>query len=420
MDLLWTERYTGRDGMVYVMEDRIRFFKEMLASVTNIYFTILDADYNILSSDAAHLEVFMTFFRLAESYDKMVEQGRLKVGDKNPYLDNPVVCTNSVGMAWLSDIVYEGNEISRIHILGPVFLDDYSVQIIDEGLERLKLSVKMRHQFMDIIKQLPVISLNHFYEYGIMLHYCLTGRKIGTADFIYADDIQDIPEHVLEEKHGAYMVETNILKLVEEGNLSYEKEMEKFKAANVGKFAAGDYLRQAKNSVIIFCGLCARAAIRGGVAPETAYLLRDRYVQNVEDAKNLAVVNKLNRRMLGDYIHRVHSAKSGNGISSVIRESCDYIVLHIKEKCDIHFLASRVGYADYYFSEKFRKETGQSVRDYVITRKIEKAKEYLVVSNMSIQRISDELGFNSQSYFARVFRQETGESPMDYRKRNQE
>lgn len=400
------------------MDEKIRFFRELLSSVTNMYFTTLDAEYNLLYSDTAHLEVFFSFFRLGMKYDEMLNQVGLSELDTSSYRENPVFCTNSVGMAWISDIEYKRNKVEKIHMIGPVFLDDYSIQSIEKGLDHLQLTVKMRHEFMDVIKELPVISINRFYEYGIMLHYCLTGHKIGVADFVYADDMQDIPEQVLEEKHGIYMTETNILKLIEDGNLGYKKEMEKYKGGEVGKFSKGDYLRQAKNSVIIFCALCARSAIKGGITPEIAYVLRDQYIQKAESAESIAAITKVNQLMLDDYVHRVHHAKKNTDISPAIRESCDYITLHLNEKWDIHFLAAKQGYSDYYFSEKFKKETGLSVRAYTIKKKIEKAQEYLRHSNMSVQEISDEFGFSSQSHFGRVFREETGISPGEYRTRN--
>lgn len=400
------------------MEEKICFFRELLSSITNMYFTTLDADFNLHYSDAEHLEVFLSFFRLGIKYDEMLEQVSITVPDTSGYRENPVLCTNSVGMAWISDIEYKRNRIEKIHMIGPVFLDDYSIKSIEKGLEHLQLTVKMRHEFMEVIKELPVISINRFYEYGIMLHYCLTGQKIGISDFIFADDTQNISEQVMEEKHGIYMTETNILKLIEDGNLGYKKEMEKYKGGEVGKFSRGDYLRQAKNSVIIFCALCARSAIQGGIAPETAYVLRDQYIQKAESAESIAAVNKVNQLMLDDYVHRVHYAKWNNKISSAIRETCDYIALNLNEKWDIHFLASRQGYSDYYFSEKFKKETGLSVRAYTIKKKLERAQEYLKYSNMSVQEISDELGFSSQSHFGRIFREETGVSPGEYRIRN--
>lgn len=398
------------------IEEKLHFFRGLLSSVANIYHTTLDADFRLLYSNAPHLDVFLTFFCLDAGYDEVLKQAEGGKLEMSGFKGRPVICTNSVGMTWISDIEYRDVEIYKIYIIGPVFLDDYSVQVIEKGLARLHLTVKMRHQFMDIIKELPVVSLNRFFEYGIMLHYCLTDGKIGVHDFVYADVKEEIPEQLLEEKHGTYMAEANILKLVEDGNLSYKKEMDKYvTAGKQGKVSNGDYLRQAKNSVIIFCALCARAAIKGGIAPETAYVLSDQYIQKTESAETLAMVHKVSRNMMDDYVRRVHYTKSDLNISPQIKESCDYIGLHLDEKQSIHFLASRIGYSDYYFSEKFKKETGMSVREYTMKKKVEMAQEYLRHSNMSIQDISNELGYSSQSYFGEVFREQTGESPREYR-----
>lgn len=60
---------------------------------------------------------------------------------------------------------------------------------------------------------------------------------------------------------------------------------------------------------------------------------------------------------------------------------------------------------------------GISVREYTMQKKIEKAKEYLKYSNLTIQDISDELGFNTASHFGRAFKEQTGVSPGEYRER---
>ena len=44
------------------------------------------------------------------------------------------------------------------------------------------------------------------------------------------------------------------------------------------------------------------------------------------------------------------------------------------------------------------------------------AKVLLLQSNLSINEISEELGFNDASYFSRLFKTETNFSPTDYRK----
>ena len=74
-----------------------------------------------------------------------------------------------------------------------------------------------------------------------------------------------------------------------------------------------------------------------------------------------------------------------------------------------------MGYTTYYFTRKFRQETGIKVGDYIKQAKTEYAKVALATSNRSIQEIGDALHFGSQSYFSKVFSSIVGMTPAAYR-----
>lgn len=401
------------------MAERIGVFRELLSSVNNIYLTEFDTNYNAISSNSAHLDLLHLFLMCDQEFIDNIEP--LEEGDNLNQIENinrPLIFTNAIGVVWMSDVEIQNGKIHRIYMLGPVFLDDYSVKNIENQINSRHPSFTMKRRFMESLKEIPVINLNRFFEYGIMLHCCLTGKRISVKDFSYPNlEVDILEDEILQERHGTYMAECEILKLVENGNLGYEKKMERYVTlGKVGKMANGNYLRQAKNTVIIFSALCARAAIQGGLSSEIAYQLRDSYIQMVERAETLGKVNEISHSMMGDYVWRVHRGKTLSGeLSPQIKESCDYICLHLDEKADIHFLASRLGYTDYYFSNKFKKETGLSVRNFANQKKIERAKELLVNSNENIQDICNLLGYNSQSYFGKIFHRDTGMSPGEYR-----
>ena len=71
--------------------------------------------------------------------------------------------------------------------------------------------------------------------------------------------------------------------------------------------------------------------------------------------------------------------------------------------------------AEYYFSHKFKKEMGVSVKEYILHEKIEQAKVMLTSSDESIQKIGDSLAFGSRSYFYTCFQKAEGMSPSEYR-----
>ena len=84
---------------------------------------------------------------------------------------------------------------------------------------------------------------------------------------------------------------------------------------------------------------------------------------------------------------------------------------------DIHVFAESLGYSDYYFTRKFKQETGISIKEYVLQQKMELAKHLLIDTSLSIAAISDQLNICSQSYFGDLFRKHVGTSPLEFREK---
>ncbi len=78
-------------------------------------------------------------------------------------------------------------------------------------------------------------------------------------------------------------------------------------------------------------------------------------------------------------------------------------------------LAAKAGYSKYHFSRIFKEQTGRSPWELVTERKLERAKELLLGTFLSIKEIATELGFNHPDYFARLFASHTGVAPKKYR-----
>ena len=63
----------------------------------------------------------------------------------------------------------------------------------------------------------------------------------------------------------------------------------------------------------------------------------------------------------------------------------------------------------------FKKETGQTFINYLNNYKIERSKELLKNTNMTLLDISLEVGFNNQSYYSTIFKKYTNMTPQEYR-----
>lgn len=333
----------------------------------------------------------------------------------------PIVQTNSLGFAWVADFEHSENGTLRyIHVLGPALYEDISQQNLQQEISRLDLSTHVKQVFLAQFEKLPAISLPKFLEYGIMLHYVLTGDKISSSDFFY---FSKRTSHISATEamnlggRNAYAVEQGLMRLIETGNLDYRKSRDRLAlGANLGKISDGNPIRQIKNMVIIYTALCTRAAVRGGLSPETAFALSDQYIIQVESCGTVGELAEVNRAMQDDFVQRVHKLKVQSGVSAQIRECCSYIQLHIHEKLTVRALAEYVGYEENYLTQKFRREMGIPLSEYIAKEKVERAKLLIDVGEQTLQEIAGNLGYNSQSRFGEVFKKYTGMTPAEYRR----
>lgn len=63
----------------------------------------------------------------------------------------------------------------------------------------------------------------------------------------------------------------------------------------------------------------------------------------------------------------------------------------------------------------FKKETGQTIFDYLTKVRMEKAKIMLADKNSKVYKVSENVGYKSKTYFTSLFREYTGMTPGEYR-----
>jgi AraC-like DNA-binding protein len=82
----------------------------------------------------------------------------------------------------------------------------------------------------------------------------------------------------------------------------------------------------------------------------------------------------------------------------------------------LDFYADKLGITPKYLTTLVKKQTGTSATDWIEKYVILEAKAMLKSTNLTINQISDELNFSSQTFFGKFFRRLAGVSPSDYRK----
>lgn len=92
-----------------------------------------------------------------------------------------------------------------------------------------------------------------------------------------------------------------------------------------------------------------------------------------------------------------------------------WIGAHFSEPLTNHQLAQAVNYHPNYLNCLFLRHTGQTMHQYLINRRIQKALEMLLSTDLSITEIALSVGFSSLNRFTKEFTARTGNPPSRYR-----
>ena len=75
-----------------------------------------------------------------------------------------------------------------------------------------------------------------------------------------------------------------------------------------------------------------------------------------------------------------------------------------------------MGFSPSYFSALFKRETGENFVRYLTRVRIDRAKELLQQTNLSVSEVCSRVGYNDLKHFTQTFKKETSLSPAQYRR----
>lgn len=398
-------------------EEKTELFQQQILCGNPVYTWRFAPDGTLLSSNCPDEDIFHEAFELFGAKDRMCQYAREHTA--------PTFLGSPIGIEWVAVIHWEQERLLGMYVLGPSFTTEASLNGMRQALyqyEPLSSRPGWTQRLMQAVRQLSVVMRPLLVQYGLMLHYCVTGETLRSSDIGYyryqelGNEVNTYQQPEKRDRFRTYQAERALLKMVREGDLNYKSALDNSSAVSSGVPVKGnDPLRQMKTSVIVFTSLCVREAITGGMSPEQAYQLGDQYIQSVESCSSSEKISAYNYAMYTDFIERVHKCRTNMEVSRQIRACCDYIEMHVEDELSIEELAGIIGYTKYYLSRKFKEEMGVSISEYIKAARIERAKLLLATTELSIQDIADMLHFCSRSYFSTVFLQMLGCTPTEFR-----
>jgi transcriptional regulator GlxA family with amidase domain len=90
---------------------------------------------------------------------------------------------------------------------------------------------------------------------------------------------------------------------------------------------------------------------------------------------------------------------------------CGHIDSHLEEKLSVDELAAMAGLSVHHFARAFAQSVGVPPHSYLLQRRIEKAQQLVLDTELPLSEIALAVGFFDQSHLARHFRRLAGTPP---------
>ncbi len=106
------------------------------------------------------------------------------------------------------------------------------------------------------------------------------------------------------------------------------------------------------------------------------------------------------------------SVKPGDGLPRTrLNRVLDYVESNLHQEIALSALAETAGMSPHYFSEMFKRSTAFSPHQYVVRRRIERARKLLHNPKITVFEAAVRSGFSEPSHFTKIFRRIVGVTP---------
>lgn len=175
-----------------------------------------------------------------------------------------------------------------------------------------------------------------------------------------------------------------------------------------------DPVRNAKNYCIIMNTLLRKAAERGGVHPVYLDSASSTHACRIEQVNTLEDIAPLMSDMFRSYCRLVrhHSMKN---YSPPVQKIISVIDSDLTADLSLRVFSQKLNVSGSYLSTLFKKETGQTLSEYINNRRIKHAMHLLKTTRLQVQTIAQYCGIMDVQYFSKVFKRVVGVTPKEYR-----
>ena len=151
---------------------------------------------------------------------------------------------------------------------------------------------------------------------------------------------------------------------------------------------------------------------------KTYYGMFHKIVSQKDNPNRLDIVKHLTLAFFyhtGSQMHKLPEKDKKSKNEALLERFLDFVQKHYKEERSVGFYADKLCLTPKYLSTVIQQTSGKTAAEWIDEYVALEAKALLKSTNMTVQQISDQLNFPSQSFFGKYFKRMVGMSPRKYK-----
>lgn len=357
-----------------------------------------------------------------------------KGGYQANMLGEPYIFRCHVGLIeWVAPITIDDIHVASI-TCGQVVMWNLDDIAYEELISRTKDLPIERSELMEAAKNLRVVSGPNVQAAADLL-FAVT-NQIMQSSAITLKQRREIHHHqarLSEVIHEQKQMEETLQKLqgrAQQNIYPFEKEKELLGAVRFGdRVRAREILNEILGNILFVNAgnpevvkarilelliMLSRAAVEAGASLQTLLTLNCHHLQQIQEIEPIEELCTWIVRVLDQFLDVIYETRNVTTAKS-LQNAIEYINENHAEDLSLEVVAQAVELSPYYLSHLFSDELGITFLNYLTRVRMEKAKSLLLNTNMTVQEIAYEVGYNDPSYFTKVFKKLEGRTPTQYR-----